>query len=91
VALGARRTNIVSLVLKDGFRPIAEGLFIGLATATVFRFYLRTAMAAVDVAPLDAGACVAAAVLVGVAGATACYLPARRASSVDPNVALRRS
>jgi putative ABC transport system permease protein len=91
VALGARRTNIVSLVLKDGFRPIAEGLFIGLATASVFRFYLRTAMAAVDVAPLDVGACVAAAVLVGVAGAAACYLPARRAASVDPNVALRRS
>jgi len=89
MALGAERTRIVRLVLKDGFRPILEGLFIGLATATVIRVYLKSAMMAAEIAPLDPVACVAAAVLVAAAGALACYLPARRAASVDPNIALR--
>ena len=89
MALGAGRPRIVRLVLKDGFRPIAEGLFIGLATATVIRVYLKGALRNDEVVPLDPVACVAAAVLVSAAGALACYLPARRAAAVDPNVALR--
>jgi FtsX-like permease family len=89
MAVGATKRHIVTLVLKDGFRPIVEGLFIGLATATVIRVFLKTALLAETVAPIDLMACVASTGLLVVAGALACYLPARRAASVDPNVALR--
>jgi predicted permease len=89
IAIGATASRIIIMVFRDGFRPILEGLFIGLATATVFRVFLKTAMSAKEVAPVDPIACVIAGALVTVAGALACYLPARRAASVDPNVALR--
>jgi len=89
IAIGADTSRIVRLVLKDGFRPIVEGLFIGLATATVIRVFLRTALSAKEIPPVDTMASITAALLVALAGALACYLPARRAASVDPNSALR--
>lgn len=89
MALGATRHRIIALVLRGGFRPIVEGLFIGLATAVVIRLFLQTAMPSEDIAAIDPVTCLASALLVLLAGGLACYLPARRAASVDPNVALR--
>jgi predicted permease len=88
LALGATPRAIVTLVLRDGFRPIAEGLFIGLATATVIRVFMMRTMSG-DVAPFNLVECLVCVVLLSVAGAMACWLPARRASTVAPNVALR--
>jgi hypothetical protein len=88
IALGAGSGRIARLVLRDGFRPIVEGLFIGLATATVVRIFMKANLYSV-IAPLDPLAFGLAIVLCVAAGVTACYLPARRASRVDPNVALR--
>jgi hypothetical protein len=88
VALGASRLRIRTLVLRQGLRPVVEGLAIGLGVALVARQLLQMAMtetlSTVNVATFAA----AAAPLVA-AGGLAAYLPARRASRVDPNVALR--
>jgi putative ABC transport system permease protein len=88
IALGAAPSRIARLVLKDGFRPIAEGLFIGLATATIVRFFMKRNLS-LAIAPIDPQAFVLAIALLILSGSLACYLPARRASRVDPNVALR--
>lgn len=88
IALGAQPRRIVGLVLKDGFRPIAEGLFIGLASAAIVRVLMKVNLS-LAIGPIDPVACVLAIVLLILAGSIACYLPARRASRVDPNVVLR--
>jgi putative ABC transport system permease protein len=87
-ALGADAARIVRLVLRDGFRPVAEGLLIGCAGAAAIRLMLQPsfekAVTAFD--PIAIG--LAAGPLL-VAAAIACYVPARRAARIDPNVALR--
>ena len=88
LALGATPRAIITLVLRDGFRPIVEGLFIGLATATVVRVFMMRTMSG-DVAPFNVVECVVCAALLSAAGALACWLPAKRAARVSPNVALR--
>jgi len=88
VSLGATPANIKKMVLKEGYRPVIEGLliglFIGLAGRTIVRSYLVTNLSVVDpwmlfLAPIP----------VLFATFFACYLPAHRAALVDPNVALR--
>jgi putative ABC transport system permease protein len=88
IALGADRRRITTLVLKDGFRPILEGLFIGLATALIVRVFMKASLS-LNILPLDPVSWGLAVVLLVLAGAAACYLPARRASRMDPNAALR--
>jgi predicted permease len=87
-ALGADAGRIIRMILKDGFRPVLEGLLIGLAGAAVVRLALQpsftTAVTAFD--PVAFG--LAAGPLL-IAAAIACYVPAHRAAHVDPNVALR--
>jgi predicted permease len=87
MALGAARRDVVSMVLRQGTRLTIAGVAFGLVAA----FYLTRAMRRVlyDVSPADPIAhAVSAIVLVGVA-VLATYLPARRAATVDPVVALR--
>jgi putative ABC transport system permease protein len=88
MALGADRRRIVMMILKDGFRPVVEGLFIGLAVAAVFRMLMPSSLE-MAIGPADLIAFAFAAGPLLVAGAIACYFPAHRAASVDPNVALR--
>ena len=76
------------LILKDGFRPVLEGLFIGLGAAVVIRIMLQPAFTK-TITPFDPIPFLLGAVPLLVAAAIACYLPARRAARVDPNVALR--
>jgi len=88
MALGADRSRIATLILRDGFRPIVEGLVIGLLVALIMRMMLqplfKNPLAAFDPITL---AC--AIVPLAIAGGIACYLPARRATRVEPSVALR--
>jgi len=88
MALGADQRRIAAMILKDGFRPVLEGLFIGLGAAAILRMLLQPSFTA-PIAAFDLVAFAFAAVPLLVAGAVACYLPARRAASVEPNVALR--
>ena len=86
-ALGASRGEIVGLVLRQGIRLAAIGLVGGLAAALA----LTRLMAGLlyGVRPADPVTLAAVAVLLGGIALLACYIPARRATSVDPVAALR--
>ena len=88
LALGANRRSIFTLVLADGLGPVGEGLFLGIVAGTLVRAALRPLFhqhpAGFDVVTF---AIVPSMILA--AGAIACYVPARRATLVEPNDALR--
>lgn len=87
MALGAERRTVVSLVVKQGMSLVATGLAAGLAAALVAGHFLAGMLYGVGAAdPVSIGS--AAVVLLG-AALLACYLPARRASRLDPLEALR--
>jgi ABC-type antimicrobial peptide transport system permease subunit len=87
VALGARGRDIVRQVVSQGLILTATGLAVGLAAAAALASVVGTLL--YDVSPRDVATFVGtAAVLAGVA-TIASVIPARRASSVDPLVALR--
>jgi ABC-type antimicrobial peptide transport system permease subunit len=87
VALGARRLDVVRMVLGDALRLVALGIVVGLPLALGSARLLRTQLHAVPVVDpvsivLAIGVLTASAVLAGL-------LPARRAAGVSPIVALR--
>jgi predicted permease len=86
-ALGATSALIVRLILLDGVRPIIGGLFAGLALAGALRFAAGRLLRGLP--PVDPWLAIALPLLFIAAGLIACYLPARRASEVEPSVALR--
>lgn len=87
LALGAERRVILRLVVLDGLRPVLFGIVLGLPLAVVLSrllpFPIRLSSTSV------AGPFALAALPLILAGLIACLIPARRASRVDPNVALR--
>jgi putative ABC transport system permease protein len=87
IALGAQRWKIVYIVLRQGLLLTALGLAIGLAGAIALTGLLKSLL--FEVPPTDAFTFTSVALLLLGAAALACYLPARRAAAVDPNVALR--
>jgi putative ABC transport system permease protein len=87
MALGARRRDIVSLVLRRGARLFLVGAVIGISGAVLAVRVLTSLV--YGVSPLDLPSFVAATVILLVVGLTACYLPAQRAARADPTVALR--
>jgi len=87
LALGASRSSILRIVLRQGLRLAVAGAAVGLVCALIVSHLMASLL--YGVRPTDPLTFVAVAVLfVGVA-VLACYLPARRAMKVDPMVALR--
>jgi putative ABC transport system permease protein len=87
VALGARSRDVLKMILSQGLRTIFIGLLIGLAGSLA----LTRTMASLlfEVAATDPLTFAAVIALLIAAALLACYIPARRATKVDPMVALR--
>lgn len=87
MAMGATRTNVVRMVLRDAGRLTAAGLLAGVA---LFVAAARLAAGLIHgVSPTDVGAIAAASLLVFVIALTAAFAPARQASRVNPVDAMR--
>jgi putative ABC transport system permease protein len=87
LALGAVPGSIFSLILGDGLRLVAIGTAIGLTAAFATTRFLQKLHFGVD--PIDLTTFAAVSVVLAATAALACFVPARRAMSVDPAVALR--
>ena len=87
IALGARPGAIIGMVLGHSLVTILLGVLVGVAGATVVARLLTAAL--FGIAPLDAPTYVGASALVVIVAGAASYIPALRATRVDPIVTLR--
>ncbi len=87
MALGARRRDVLLETAGRGLAVAAVGLTAGIAAAVVLARFLTSLL--FEIAPTDVGTYAVVAVLVAIAAAVAIWWPARRASAVDPAIALR--
>ncbi|PYR93458.1 MAG: hypothetical protein DMF84_08595 [Acidobacteria bacterium] len=87
IALGADRTDLVRMVLREGMRFVTIGSAVGLLlAAAVSRMLINLLFGVPPLDPVTYGGTV---VLFAVVGLAACYVPLRRALGIDPNEALR--
>ena len=87
IALGARVVQVRSLVLRESGLIVAIGLVLGVAAAALVGQVLQSAL--YELAPWDARVYAGATIIMLAVALIAGYLPARRASSVDPLIALK--
>ena len=87
VALGARRRDVLGLVLKEAMRLTAFGVGLGLVGAFAATRVLRSLL--FEVKPTDPVTFICLSLLLTLVALLASYIPARRATKVDPLVALR--
>ncbi len=87
VALGAQRSDILGLVLRQASLFIVIGLAAGLTSALALSRYLASSL--FEIKPSDPATYFAVAALLACVALAACWIPARRATRVDPVVALR--
>jgi len=87
VALGARRRDVVGVILRDSIVPVVAGLAIGLVVAFSWGFFLGSMLYGVD--SFDLPSILLAIIVMLAAALLAAAIPARRATRVDPMVALR--
>jgi putative ABC transport system permease protein len=87
LALGAQRRDVISLFLRQGSKLIAIGVVVGLAGGAAISRLLAKVL--VDISQFDPLAFCVVAAFLAVVALLACWVPARRATKVDPMVALR--
>jgi putative ABC transport system permease protein len=87
IALGSSRSRVLQLVLAHGFRLTVVGVVIGLAATFLLTRYISSML--FNVPPYDPMTLIGVVAVLVVTSLCACYLPARRATLVDANVALR--
>jgi predicted permease len=90
MALGAAPASVLRSMLKQGGRQVALGIAIGLPCALGISRIMLGVMAPNTIEAFDAGVYLAVPVLLSVVALLAAYLPARRATRVDPMAALRQ-
>jgi predicted permease len=86
-ALGAQPARLLAMVMRQGLSPVAYGFVFG-ATAAVLSGSLLQSLV-FGVSPFDVFTYAGVALLITFVAAMACYIPARRATKVDPMEALR--
>jgi putative ABC transport system permease protein len=87
VALGAKRSDIIAMVMGRGFKLTVLGLGIGMVLSLIGSRILKGML--FNVRPIDPAVYVTLCLALAAAGALASYLPARKASSITPLEALR--
>ena len=87
LALGAEPADILKMVLKQGMTLVAVGLSCGLVVALAMIGPLKAFL--FQVAPADPFTLAGGCALLAITAFVACYIPARRATKIDPLVALR--
>ncbi|MBZ5602708.1 MAG: ABC transporter permease [Acidobacteriia bacterium] len=87
MALGARWTEVLGMILKQGLAMAAVGLVAGFLASLALTRFLATLL--YEVRPSDVATSAAVAALLAVVALAASYFPARRAARVDPVIALR--
>jgi putative ABC transport system permease protein len=87
IALGAQKGDVLGLVLRDGLTLIIAGLTTGLLAAWAATRVLKSQLYEVNVG--DPLTFIGVVLLLSVFALLACYFPARKATKVDPLVALR--
>jgi len=87
MALGARTRDVLLMVIRQGMALVVIGVVLGMAGAYAVTRTIRSLL--FEVGATDPLTFVLVSVLLAVVGFVACYLPARRATKVDPLVALR--
>jgi putative ABC transport system permease protein len=87
VALGAQRSNVLRMVLREGLQLLGFGLLLGLFGAFLATRVIRSLL--YSTSATDALSFIATSLTLFAVALLACYIPARRATKVDPMVALR--
>jgi ABC-type antimicrobial peptide transport system permease subunit len=87
MALGAKRRDVLLLMLRESTRPVIVGLVAGMIFAVGLSFLLRKVL--YGLSTMDGLSFVGVALLFMAIALVASYLPSRRAMGVDPMVALR--
>ena len=87
IALGARTSHVLRLVLRQGIIQLAIGLTLGLGLGALVSQGVASAL--FEVQPRDPVTFAGVVVVLATAGLLACYIPARRAAKVDPLSAMR--
>ena len=87
MALGATRGNVLNRILGQGLRLTGVGLVVGLAAAVGLTRLLQAQL--FNIEPTDPSTMVAVSIFIAIVALIACYIPAARATRVDPMVVLR--
>jgi ABC-type antimicrobial peptide transport system permease subunit len=87
IAVGAQPSQVSLLVFRQGVRPVIGGLLVGVAGALAVGRLIQRFLFGTE--PRDVPAMLAVVVLLLAVAAMACWAPARRASRIDPAIALR--
>jgi putative ABC transport system permease protein len=87
IALGAQRQDVLRLVLGDGAKLALAGIAIGIAGAMALTRVMTSLL--FEVTPTDPATFASVAILLVLVALVACWVPAWRATRVDPMVALR--